>query len=194
MRPARRGRESDAPPPAAPATEPPAEVEPALRFTWTRTPHEHPRGPALGGERRGSCSARTSPTRTPSGSTGPAQAAGRQGAAGAAPAPGAHPPGRAAPHLRPARHDGRPLRDRGRPPDDARGRRRRRPPEDRRLDGDGAAGQRADPGALRAERVDVFPPPGPDRRDDFFAERSRRRGPGRRTPASTSARRARPEP
>jgi hypothetical protein len=87
-----------------------------------------------------------------------------------APAAGRDHPGRAPPHLRPARHDGGPLRDR-----------RRRLCERRDVGGEDHAPKvvastatvRRAEAQIRAlfgrRSVEVFPPPGPDRRDSFFA-------------------------
>ena len=65
------------------------------------------------------------------------------------------------------------------------GRREGRPAEDRRLDGNGPPGREARSRRCSAARtVDIFPPPGPDRRDSFFAQTHR---PRRVTPGSISA-------
>ena len=82
------------------------------------------------------------------------------------PPPVADHPGRAAPALRTARHHGRPLRGRDRGALCAQTARRA---EDRRLDRDDPARRRAGPRALRPDARQLFPPPGVDADDSFFA-------------------------
>ena len=103
------------------------------------------------------------------GFNGPRAEAGNAAPAAATSARPDH-PGRAAPDLRAARHDGRPLRDGDRLALPAAASRRGSPAEDRRLHRDGAPRPGPDPGAVRPSLTEVFPPPGPDRRDSFFAE------------------------
>jgi hypothetical protein len=112
----------------------------------------------------------------------PRRARTRPPAAPAAPARADH-SGRAAPDLRPARHHGRPLRDRPRRALRAPRRRRRGPPQDHRLHRHGAPRRAQIQALFGRTAVDVFPPPGPDRAR--FVLRPHPRRP--RTPASTSA-------
>ena len=124
---------------------------------------------ALGRAGRARCSAGpTGTTRT--GFYGAAEPGRGTRLAGAAAAARPRHPGRAAPDLRPARHDGRALRDGDRGPLRARDRRPRGAAQDRRLDGHRAPGAGPDPGALRAAAHAGLPAAGPDRRDSFFAQ------------------------
>ena len=100
-------------------------------------------------------------------------------------------PGRAAPDLRPAGHDGRALRDGP-----------RRAVQPRVVDGKkvrpkivaSTATVRRAENQIQAlfdrRRVDIFPPPGPDRRDSFFAETH----PTEREPPAPLPRHRRPGP
>jgi hypothetical protein len=99
-------------------------------------------------------------------------------------------PGRAAPHQRSARDDGRPLRDRV----EALCERRRsgwQEPVRPKIVASTATVRRAE-AQIRAlfgrSQVEVFPPPGPDRRDSFFAH-TVRDGEARRGSTSASRRR-----
>ena len=101
---------------------------------------------------------------------GPCEPRCRHAAAGPAAAARPHHPGRAAPDLRADGHDGRPVRiGPGRTVHAARTARSgsgpRSSPRRRR-----SAGRRTRSAPCSSRRtVDIFPPPGPDRRDSFFA-------------------------
>jgi hypothetical protein len=163
-------------------------------YRGCRLPHRHRRQvrPApLGRRGRARSSARSSAT-TRAGFYGPCEpAASAPASQPAAPARPDH-PGRAAPDLRPPRAR---WWASTRPPStpsrrDVGG--RARSAQDRRLHRDGAPRRARRSGPSSGAAVDVFPPPGPDRRDSFFAttvavER-------RRTPALPRRRRAGAQP
>ena len=129
----------------------------------------------------GAASAAQTATTRPA-STAQCEPGPRQAAASAAAAAGSHHPGRAAPDLGAARHDGGPVRDGDRRAVRARARRARRPAP--KMVASTATVRRAQEQiqALFGRRdYEIFPPPGPDRRESFFARtRSRHESSGRR--------------